>query len=147
MMFIAFGCRMLLRRVRPVYRVGVPHPGLRKRQSFSATFIHPGRGRSLQLGDPLFHVAQEVLVRIAELVREQQSRIQGAAADARCCPLTLLLCFIKAVAPAFPRQAPRILLGVKLNPDQALQRRLRTFRLNTILEHVFSLVSIRSWIA
>jgi hypothetical protein len=33
------------------------------------------------------------------------------------------------------------------NPDQALQKQLRAFRLNTILAHVFSLVSTRSWIA
>jgi hypothetical protein len=31
--------------------------------------------------------------------------------------------------------------------DQALRKRLRAFGLNTILEHVFSLVWIRSWIA
>ena len=60
-MFPAFGCLVLLRRV-PVYRAGVPHPGLRKKQSFSATFIHPGQGRFLQLGDPRFRVAQWVLV-------------------------------------------------------------------------------------
>jgi hypothetical protein len=50
--------------------------------------------------------------RIARLVREKQTRIQGAAADARCGPLTLLLCFIEAIEVAFPRNAPRIFLGV-----------------------------------
>src|SRR6266478_2725933 len=49
---------------------------------------------------------------IARLVWEQQTRIQGAVTDARCRPLTLLLGFIEAIEVAFPRDAPRIFLGV-----------------------------------
>jgi hypothetical protein len=49
---------------------------------------------------------------IARLVWEQQTRIQSAVTDARCRPLTLLLGFIEAIEVAFPRDAPRIFLGV-----------------------------------
>src|SRR6266404_4954196 len=95
---------------------------------------------------------------MARLIREKQTRIQ-AAADARWCPLTLLLCLIEAIEVAFPRHAPRIFLSVNSlrgqsshtqcdgrkrreswhsNSDQELSKRLGVFELNAILVHAFS---------
>jgi hypothetical protein len=106
----------------------------------------------------LFDLAQQVLVGIARLVREEQTRIQGAAAAARC-PLTLLLRSIEAVEVAFSRYAPWIFLGVNghrgqksshkscdSSYGQELLKRPGSFELNTILVHVFSLASTRNGI-
>jgi hypothetical protein len=103
----------------------------------------------------LFDLAQQVLVGIARLVREEQTRIQGAATAARR-PLTLLLRSIEAVEVAFPRYAPWIFLGVNghrgkkgshkscdSNYGQELLKRPGSFELNTIIVHVFFLASTR----
>jgi hypothetical protein len=49
---------------------------------------------------------------IARLVWEKQARIQRAATDAGCGPLTLLLCLVEAIGIAFPGQAPGMFLSV-----------------------------------
>jgi hypothetical protein len=75
--------------------------------------LDPFRTRSLPtVRRPIYFMWLNRFWSIARLVWDQQPRIQGEAADARCCPLTLLLCFTEAVEVAFPRQAPRIFLGV-----------------------------------
>ena len=113
----------------------------------------------------VFWLAHRACVGIARSIWEKQARIQGAATDARCCPLTLLLCFIEAIEVAFPRQAPRIFLSVNSpggqgnsdtqctgcnrrksgcsNSDLELSKRFDCFGLNRILGHVFSRIDTR----
>jgi hypothetical protein len=74
----------------------------------------PSCGRDFASGSK--HLRQRSLPRpyagIAQLVRKKQARIQRAATDAECGPLTLLLCLVEAIEVAFPGQAPGIFLSV-----------------------------------
>jgi hypothetical protein len=74
-------------------------------------------------------LAREVLVGIARLFREKQSRIQGATAAAPC-PFTLVLCFITGMELACPRSSARIFPSVY-----------------TILVHIALSHRLKNWIA
>ena len=113
MVFPAFSCMVFLRGVKPgfaerAFRIPVRRGGNRFPQRFHSSRDEVALVRKTQLS----HVTQKILVGIARLARKKQTRVQSTAADARCCPLTLLLCFIEAIEVAFRRHAPWIFLSV-----------------------------------
>jgi hypothetical protein len=58
---------------------------------------------------------------IARLVWEQQPRIQGAAADARRCPLTLLLCLIESSRGSLPATSTTDIPGCERSQETKTQ--------------------------